>query len=52
MTLSSGMLLATDFGPSSVNWAHPRTNGGPGCSSLEGSFKENGVSGPQLILTC
>ena len=22
----------------------PRTNGGPGCSSLEGSFEENGVS--------
>jgi carboxypeptidase D len=28
----------------------PRTNGGPGCSSLEGSFQENGVSFLQLIL--
>jgi serine carboxypeptidase len=26
-----------------------RTNGGPGCSSLEGSFQENGVSFLQII---
>lgn len=25
-----------------------RTNGGPGCSSLEGAFQENGVSKPPL----
>jgi hypothetical protein len=33
-----------------LNWVRPRTNGGPGCSSLEGSFQENGVSFLQLVL--